>query len=557
MREYRYKKIDAFTSGTSTGNPAACLYIGSGQVLSADDMLAVARQHKGFVSEVVYCEPSEAADVKLTYYSSECEVDFCGHGTIACLYDLAKDDPLLAAKPEITVETNKKGVLTVTNMIAEQDAVFITAPEAVYTGTALSAKQIASALGIDTSRLSDETPIDVINAGLATLIVPITKLHDEVSLFPDEAGLKVFCESNDIDIILIFSIETANPGSHAHTRVFAPPLRLSGRPGHRFGQQRFRLLHAQIWSVEWQPDPHRTGRRGPRFQHRPADRAGWAGALWRQRHITHQRRILSVMETKMSNTYITLTEENVDSEHLCCAIADKKHQAGVAAKKSWLKEQMSEGHVFRKLDAKGKVFIEYAPLEHAWASAESENYIYIHCLWVSGSFAGKGYGRELLEDCISHARAQGKSGLCVLSANKKTPFLSDKKFFQRFGFIVADTIGGYELLALPFNGALPHFTDNARRQHTELLGLVIYHNPQCPYAADCIEQIAHYCEENSFPFRSIPVDSVEAAKAVPGVFNNWAVFLDGSFQTTHLLNANMLKKLLSEQDTPKAVPQKP
>ena len=55
--------------------------------------------------------------------------------------------------------------------------------------------------------------------------------------------------------------------------------------------------------------------------------------------------------------FITLTPENVMSEHLCCAIADKKHQTGVNDKRNWLAERIKEGHVFRKLDAQGKVFI--------------------------------------------------------------------------------------------------------------------------------------------------------------------------------------------------------
>lgn len=67
----------------------------------------------------------------------------------------------------------------------------------------------------------------------------------------------------------------------------------------------------------------------------------------------------------MSDNFINLNTENIESEHLCCAIADKKHQAEVSVKKDWLKERISEGHVFRKLDEKGKVFIEYAPLETA------------------------------------------------------------------------------------------------------------------------------------------------------------------------------------------------
>ena len=82
--------------------------------------------------------------------------------------------------------------------------------------------------------------------------------------------------------------------------------------------------------------------------------------------------------------FTTLTPENVMSEHLCCAIADKKHQTGVNDKRNWLAERIKEGHIFRKLDAQGKVFIEYAPLEKAWILVTGDNYFYIYCLCLFG-----------------------------------------------------------------------------------------------------------------------------------------------------------------------------
>ena len=56
------------------------------------------------------------------------------------------------------------------------------------------------------------------------------------------------------------------------------------------------------------------------------------------------------------NEYINLNLENIESEHICCAISDKKHQEGVRLKKEWLKERIKEGHIFRKLKGRGKVF---------------------------------------------------------------------------------------------------------------------------------------------------------------------------------------------------------
>ncbi len=240
----------------------------------------------------------------------------------------------------------------------------------------------------------------------------------------------------------------------------------------------------------------------------------------------------------MNTDFINLSQDNLATEHLCCAISDKKHQRGVDTKR------LPEGHTFRKLNQKGKVFIEYAPLESAWVPVAGENYLFIYCLWVSGSFKGKGYGSDLLGYCIDDAKRQGKSGVCVLSASKKKPFLSEKKFVQRYGFEVADTIGEYELLALSFDGSKPRFADNARRQAIDNEALTIYYGLQCPYIPNCIKEVEAFCAAKDIPLELTKVDTLEKAKSVPCVFNNWAVFYGGKLATLHLLNEGYLKKLL-------------
>ncbi|TCT15632.1 acetyltransferase (GNAT) family protein [Natranaerovirga pectinivora] len=249
----------------------------------------------------------------------------------------------------------------------------------------------------------------------------------------------------------------------------------------------------------------------------------------------------------MSNEFVNLTTDNIASEHLCCAIADKKHQRGVDVKRTWLIDRVADGHVFRKLNEKGKVFIEYAPLEKAWVPIVGDNYIYIYCLWVSGSFKGKGYGKELLDYCITDARKQNKAGVCIISSKKKKPFLSDKKFMQKFGFeTVAMIDGEYELMALSFDGSKPGFTSNAKKQNIDSEELTIYYSLQCPYIPNFIEQIETYCNANDIPVKLIKVDTLEKAKELPCVFNNWAVFYRGKFETVHLLNEGYLKKMFDK-----------
>ena len=155
--------------------------------------------------------------------------------------------------------------------------------------------------------------------------------------------------------------------------------------------------------------------------------------------------------------FINLTEENLAQEHLCCIIRSKKPHPGVEAKRQWLSQRLREGHVFRKLDAKATVFIEYAPLESAWVPVLGDNYLYIYCLWVLGrEYRGKGYGRALMEYCLADARRLGKSGVCMLGADKQKAWLSDQSFAKSFGFEVVDTTAdGYALLALPLTARSP------------------------------------------------------------------------------------------------------
>ena len=249
MKQYRYIKSNAFTSGASTGNPAATIIIDEGS-LAPEQMLQIAAEHKGFVMESVFCSPSDTAACKLTYYSSECEVDFCGHGTIATMYSLIKDDASLRNRKVLSVETNKKGVISVYNEIDTEDAVYIEAPSPIEHEMNIPTEEIERMLTLHKGSIDQKgRAIRIIDAGLRTLIVPVSKLEDEVSVFPDLASLKAFCEGNDIDIILIYSLQVADASNFAHTRVFAPRFGYLEDPATGSGNSAFAnyLLSEEMW----------------------------------------------------------------------------------------------------------------------------------------------------------------------------------------------------------------------------------------------------------------------------------------------------------------------
>jgi len=245
------------------------------------------------------------------------------------------------------------------------------------------------------------------------------------------------------------------------------------------------------------------------------------------------------------NEYINLDENNIIDEHICCAIGDPKHQLGVDKKKEWIKNKLKDGHVFRKLNARGKIFIEYEPIETAWVPINGNNYEYIYCLWVAGSFKGKGIARELLEYAIKDAKDKKKSGLCTLVSTKKKPFLGEKKFFEHFGFKVVDTIKDYELLALSFDDKdTPKFNDSARNMKINNKDFTIYYSNECPYVEYEVKELSDYAKDKGIKLDFIKIDSLEKAKNAPCIINNWANFYNGEFISNTILNANALEKIL-------------
>ena len=133
--------------------------------------------------------------------------------------------------------------------------------------------------------------------------------------------------------------------------------------------------------------------------------------------------------------YIRVTKDNLDSEHICCAISNN-NDVQVASKKAWMSQRFDDGLVFLKSTERGKCFIEYIPAEHAWNPLIADGYMYIDCLWVSGSFKGHGYSNDLLDECILDSKRKKKKGLCILSSAKKKPFLADPMDCSTPGFHV-------------------------------------------------------------------------------------------------------------------------
>ena len=255
---------------------------------------------------------------------------------------------------------------------------------------------------------------------------------------------------------------------------------------------------------------------------------------------------------KESFKYITLSKENINKEHICCAFSDKKCSEGYELKKRWLNKEFENEYVFKRLDARAKVFIEYVPAEHAWAPVTAPNYIMINCFWVSGQYKGLGHGYNLLQSVIEDAKKQQKSGIITIVGTKKFHFMGDTKWFLKHGFEEIDKLpNGFSLLALKFNknDKNPFFNDCTKKDSFPYKdGMVAYYSNRCPYTEYYVNGMLRVlAEENNIPLKVIKFESQEQAQCSPTPATIFSLFLNGEFITTDMgiCTDSKFKKLLN------------
>lgn len=240
--------------------------------------------------------------------------------------------------------------------------------------------------------------------------------------------------------------------------------------------------------------------------------------------------------------YIRITKDNIDHEHICCAMSGKQS----VMKKEWMKRQFDDGLVFYRSCERGKCFIEYIPAENAWIPIEADGYIYIDCLWVSGSMKGHGYSNDLLAECERDARAQGRKGLCILSSDgRKKEFLSDPKYLAHKGFRLADSSDcGITLLYLPFDDSAepPKFKECARHPQVNEDGFLLYYTDQCPFTYYWVPKVADAAKEHGVQLKIIRINDKQTAQNTPSPVTTYALFRNGKF-VTHAIQSD--KKFLA------------
>ena len=244
--------------------------------------------------------------------------------------------------------------------------------------------------------------------------------------------------------------------------------------------------------------------------------------------------------------YIEVNSGNLSHEHICCALAGGRHEAGVSAKKEWMAARFCEGLAFRKAAIRGKVFIEYMPGAHSFRPVHAPDCLVIHCLWVSGRYKGQGLGADLLRHCL--AQEEKAAGVAVVAGNK--PFLTSPDFYRHHGFQTVDeTASGFELMLYGGEGAqVPYFMPNARHESIgPRKGVTFQIAAQCPFGLRQLQDHQAVAAAMGLVSEVQWLRDRAAIEQAGSPFGTYGVFLEGKLISHEMNSAAAFEKTLARK----------
>ena len=210
MTRYEYQIVDVFTDKAFGGNPLA-VFREPGK-LDAGTMQAIAKELH--LSETTFVLPpsSGAADHRVRIFTPDAELPFAGHPTIGTAFVLSE------GKDGTTRLEEGVGVIRVT---VREGFVQMEQPLPAFSGTTISRKAAADALGLAVEEVRSDVPIQMGSSGVPFLFVPLSNMK-AVRRARRPGGLDAS--------VYVFAMSAERSGSHVHGRMFDQGLGIGEDP---------------------------------------------------------------------------------------------------------------------------------------------------------------------------------------------------------------------------------------------------------------------------------------------------------------------------------------
>ncbi|MDD2397633.1 MAG: PhzF family phenazine biosynthesis protein [Tissierellia bacterium] len=214
--------LKSFTYGNSGGNGAGVVVLN--QQISYDKKQEIA--NKVGLSETAFIFKQEENDYDVSFFTPVCEVDLCGHATIAAFYYLGKIGQIKGNNETKSFYQNTKaGRLKIEITFKGLNVYYVLMQQSeprIY-GELKEKKQIADSLNIDEKLIGlanyDIAPT-IVSTGLKDILVPVSSREVLNSLEADFKMIEDISYKNDVVGYHVFTIDD----NIIYARNFAPKV---------------------------------------------------------------------------------------------------------------------------------------------------------------------------------------------------------------------------------------------------------------------------------------------------------------------------------------------
>ena len=210
MTRYEYRLVDVFADRAFSGNPLAVFREPGG--LDSKAMQAIAKELHLSETTFVLKPSSAAADYRVRIFTPDAELPFAGHPTLGTAFVLADGNDATTRLEEGV------GVIRVT---IREGFVQMEQPLPTFTGTTITRKTAADALGIAVEEVRSDVPIQMGSSGVPFLYVPLANLK-AVRRARRPAALDAS--------VYVFAMSGERSGSQVHGRMFEQGLGIGEDP---------------------------------------------------------------------------------------------------------------------------------------------------------------------------------------------------------------------------------------------------------------------------------------------------------------------------------------
>jgi trans-2,3-dihydro-3-hydroxyanthranilate isomerase len=257
VKEYQFVQVDVFTEEAFGGNPLAVFPDAEG--LTTSEMQRLAREMN--LSETTFVLPprDESADFKVRIFTPALELPFAGHPVVGTHWVLAQLGRVDLKEPatEVRFELGV-GVLPAEMEVVDGRVrrVVMTSDQPTFLQMLEDVTELAAGLGLPPEAIKETgLPVQAVSTGIPSLMVPIRSLAEVQALDAGRlnvAALTRASESVETNTVLVFALETEDPGATAHVRLFAPMVGVPEDPatGSANGTLGAYLVHHRAVPIE-------------------------------------------------------------------------------------------------------------------------------------------------------------------------------------------------------------------------------------------------------------------------------------------------------------------